>query len=60
MAAKKRRIAKKKVTISIDAGTLRKLIDAIAALSTLAVAYEEAADDPKLRRDLLKRGKRRR
>ena len=59
MAAKKS-AKKKKVTITIDMETLRRLVDAVDALSRLAVAYEMAADDPKLRRALLKKGKKRR
>lgn len=55
MAAKKTRSSKKKVTITIDADALRKLRDAVEALSEFAGGLEMAVDDPVLRRAILKK-----
>jgi hypothetical protein len=55
MAAKKRRSSKKKVTITIDADALRKLREAVEALSEFAGAFELKVDDPVLRREIRKR-----
>ena len=61
MAAKKTRSSKKTVTITIDADALRKLRDAVEALSDFAGGLEMAVDDPVLRREILeKRPKKRR
>ncbi len=62
MAAKKgaKRGSKKKVTLNVDADLLRRFSSAVAALSVLAAAMDFAADDPKLRKELLKSLKKRR
>ncbi len=58
MAAKKgAKRGKKTVTVSIDVETLERLTDAIAGLAKLAAAYVHAADDPAVKRNLIKRAK---
>lgn len=52
MAAKKSSTSKKKVTIEIDADTLKKLADAVSALSEHAGAFILASDDPEVRAKL--------
>lgn len=54
MAAKKRSASKKKVTIEIDAETLKKLADAVTALSENANAFILCCDDPGVRAKLPK------
>jgi hypothetical protein len=60
MAAKKgAKRGKKTVAVTIDESTLQKLAEAAGALSVLASALVEAADDPAVRRRLKKAKKRR-
>lgn len=55
MAAKKKSKKKKIVGIAMDAATLRRLLDAVEALSELATAIQQGVDDSELRRDLKKK-----
>ena len=59
MAARKRKSKSTKVSVTIDAKTLQKLIDALGALSEVAAAFVQGADDPAVRRKLLKAAKKR-
>jgi hypothetical protein len=62
MAAKRKKkgSSKKKVTVSMDADTLRKFANAIEAISAFAGGVVKGADDVKLRNELMKRlGKKR-
>lgn len=57
MAAKKkrRRVAKKKVAVHIDADIVRSLSKAIELLAGMASVIEQAADDTALRREMKKK-----
>jgi hypothetical protein len=57
MAAKKKARSTNKVTVTLDRETLEKFLDASRALSDLALAVAKAADEPTVRKGLIKRAK---
>jgi hypothetical protein len=57
-AKRSKRGAKKTVRVEIDADTLRALAEAVETLSDVAAAWSSAADDPDLRKELGKKGRR--